>query len=70
MNGKHIVILGAGFAGLELATRLSESLADDVRVTLIDQSEAFSFGYSKPQLAAEKEAFGATRRERWFGLRA
>lgn len=70
MNGKHIVILGAGFAGLELATRLSESLADDVRVTLIDQSEAFSFGYSKRQLAAEKEAFGATRRERWFGLRA
>jgi sulfide:quinone oxidoreductase len=44
---KHVVILGAGFAGLELATRLSDSLADEVRVTLIDQSEAFSFGYSK-----------------------
>jgi sulfide:quinone oxidoreductase len=44
---KHAVILGAGFAGLELATRLSDSLADEVRVTLIDQSEAFSFGYSK-----------------------
>jgi sulfide:quinone oxidoreductase len=44
---KHVVILGAGFAGLELATRLSESLADDVRVTLRDQNESFSFGFSK-----------------------
>jgi len=41
------VILGAGFGGLELATRLSDSLADDVRVTLIDQNESFSFGFSK-----------------------
>jgi len=44
---KHVLILGAGFAGLELATRLSESLADEVRVTLIDQSDSFSFGFSK-----------------------
>jgi sulfide:quinone oxidoreductase len=44
---KHVVILGAGFAGLELAARLSESLTDEVRVTLIDQNDAFSFGYSK-----------------------
>ena len=44
---KHVVILGAGFAGLELATRLSESLADEVRATLIDQNGSFSFGFSK-----------------------
>jgi sulfide:quinone oxidoreductase len=44
---KHVVILGAGFAGLELATRLSESLAGEVRVTLIDQNDSFSFGFSK-----------------------
>jgi sulfide:quinone oxidoreductase len=44
---KHVVILGAGFAGLELSARLSESLADEVRVTLVDQNDAFSFGYSK-----------------------
>ena len=44
---KHVLILGAGFAGLELATRLSESLADELRVTLIDQSDSFSFGFSK-----------------------
>ncbi len=41
------MILGAGFAGLELATRLSETLADEVRTTLIDQNETFSFGFSK-----------------------
>jgi sulfide:quinone oxidoreductase len=44
---KHVVILGAGFAGLELATRLSEELADEVQVTLIDQNDSFSFGFSK-----------------------
>ena len=44
---KHVVILGAGFAGLELATRLSESLAGEVRATLIDQNDSFSFGFSK-----------------------
>jgi sulfide:quinone oxidoreductase len=43
----HVVILGAGFAGLELATRLSESLVGDVRTTLIDQNESFTFGFSK-----------------------
>ena len=43
----HVVILGAGFAGLELATRLSESLAGEVRATLIDQNDSFTFGFSK-----------------------
>ena len=44
---KHVVILGAGFAGLELASRLSDAVADEVRVTLIDQSDSFTFGFSK-----------------------
>jgi len=44
---KHVVILGAGFAGLELAARLTESLADAVRVTLIDKNDSFHFGFSK-----------------------
>jgi sulfide:quinone oxidoreductase len=42
----HVVILGAGFAGLELATRLSES-PGEFGVTLIDRNESFSFGFSK-----------------------
>jgi sulfide:quinone oxidoreductase len=44
---KHVLILGAGFGGLELASRLSDSLADEVRVTLIDQNDSFTFGFSK-----------------------
>lgn len=42
-----VLILGAGFAGLELATRLSEEVPGDVDITLIDSSDAFVFGYSK-----------------------
>jgi sulfide:quinone oxidoreductase len=44
---KQVVILGAGFGGLELATRLSETSADAVRVTLIDRNDSFFFGFSK-----------------------
>src|ERR671916_2751226 len=44
---KHVVILGAGFGGLELATRLSETMSDAVRVTLLDRNDSFYFGYSK-----------------------
>jgi sulfide:quinone oxidoreductase len=44
---KHVVILGAGFGGLELSSRLSDSLADEVRVTLIDRNDGFTFGFSK-----------------------
>ncbi len=43
----RIVILGAGFGGLELSTMLSEELGDDAGVTLIDSGDAFVFGYSK-----------------------
>ena len=43
----HVVILGAGFGGLELSSRLSAELADEVHVTLIDQSDSFIFGFSK-----------------------
>src|SRR5271154_4517895 len=43
----RIVILGAGFGGLELSTMLSEALGDTVDVTLIDKSDSFVFGFSK-----------------------
>ncbi len=44
---KHVVILGAGFAGLELAKCLSESLSGEIRTTLVDQNDSFFFGFSK-----------------------
>ena len=43
----QVVILGAGFGGLELSSRLAEDLADEVEVTLIDQSDSFVFGFAK-----------------------
>jgi sulfide:quinone oxidoreductase len=43
----RIVVLGAGFGGLELSTLLSESFGDSIEVTLIDKSDSFLFGYSK-----------------------
>ena len=44
---EHVVVLGAGFGGLELSSRLSDSLAGEVNVTLIDQNDGFTFGFSK-----------------------
>jgi sulfide:quinone oxidoreductase len=41
------VVLGAGFGGLELTTRLSEELGDAVDVVLIDKADGFVFGFSK-----------------------
>jgi len=43
----RVLVLGAGFGGLELSTRLSESLGDDVEVLLFDKAEGFVFGFSK-----------------------
>jgi len=43
----RVVVLGAGFGGLELTTRLSEDFGDTVDVVLIDQSDGFVFGFSK-----------------------
>jgi len=43
----QVVILGAGFGGLELSARLAEDLVDEVDVTLIDRSDSFVFGFAK-----------------------
>ncbi len=52
----NVVVLGAGFGGLELSTTLSEALGDDISVTLIDKNDAFVFGFSKLDVM-----FGRTR---------
>jgi sulfide:quinone oxidoreductase len=44
---QRVVVLGAGFGGLELSTILSEFLGDEVQVTLIEKSDTFVFGFSK-----------------------
>jgi sulfide:quinone oxidoreductase len=58
---KHVVILGAGFGGLELASRLSDSLAGEVRLTLIDQSDGFTFGFAKLAILFEGKDAAAVR---------
>jgi sulfide:quinone oxidoreductase len=44
---KRVVVLGAGFGGLELSTILSEAFGDEIDVALIDKNDAFVFGFSK-----------------------
>jgi sulfide:quinone oxidoreductase len=43
----RVVVLGAGFGGLELTTRLSDEFGDGVDVVLIDRNDEFVFGFSK-----------------------
>ena len=43
----RILVLGAGFGGLELSTLLSESLGNNLNLTLIDKNDSFYFGFSK-----------------------
>ena len=45
-----ILILGAGFGGLELSTSVSEALGDSIDITLIDAAEGFVFGFAKLDL--------------------
>jgi sulfide:quinone oxidoreductase len=53
---RRVLMLGAGSAGLELATTLSESPAGQVEVTLIDENDSFVLGREPPC--------------RWFGRTA
>src|SRR5262249_13348530 len=46
-HAMRVLVLGAGFGGLELTTRLSDELGDDVEVVLLDQRDSFVFGFSK-----------------------
>ena len=57
----RVLILGAGFGGLELGTRLSEALGDTVDVTLIDRSDAFVFGFSKLDVMFGRAALDQVR---------
>jgi sulfide:quinone oxidoreductase len=58
---KRIVVLGAGFGGLELATILSEELGGDADVILIDRADAFVFGFSKLDVMFGRQTLEAVR---------
>jgi sulfide:quinone oxidoreductase len=61
----RVVVLGAGFGGLELSTRLSDEFGTDIEIVLIDQSDSFVFGFTKldvmfgrTQPAAVRHSYG------------
>jgi sulfide:quinone oxidoreductase len=43
----RVVVLGAGFGGLELVTILSDAFGDAIDIVLIDKGDSFVFGFSK-----------------------
>lgn len=51
----RVLVLGAGFGGLELSTRVAEACGAAVRVTLIDKAPGFVFGFSKLDVMFGKE---------------
>ncbi|HET7289804.1 MAG TPA: FAD-dependent oxidoreductase, partial [Thermodesulfobacteriota bacterium] len=57
----RVLVLGAGFGGLELSTLLSEAFGDEVDVTLIDKSDHFIFGYSKLDVMFDRAEPDAVR---------
>lgn len=56
----RVLVLGAGFAGLELMTRLSDHFGSDIDVTLIDEGEGFRFGFSKLDVMFGKAPYEST----------
>src|ERR1700758_5281123 len=43
----RMIVLGAGFGGLELTTILSDAFGEAIDIVLIDKGDAFVFGFSK-----------------------
>jgi len=58
---ERVLVLGAGFGGLELSTTLSEALGDAIEVTLVDKSDSFVFGYSKLDVMFGRASVDAVR---------
>ena len=50
----HVLVLGAGFGGLEVTAGLSERFGSDINITLIERNEHFIFGFSKLDFMFDK----------------
>jgi sulfide:quinone oxidoreductase len=57
----RVVVLGAGFGGLELSSILSEKMGAQLDLTLIDKSDSFFFGFSKFDIMFGHKSSGAVR---------
>ncbi|MGA1983418.1 MAG: FAD-dependent oxidoreductase [Acidobacteriaceae bacterium] len=51
----RVVVLGAGFGGLELTTILSDAFGEAIDIVLIDKGDAFVFGFSKLEVMFGRE---------------
>jgi sulfide:quinone oxidoreductase len=57
----RVVVLGAGFGGLELASRVSGALGDGGDVVLVDGADGFVFGFSKLDVMFGRTTASAVR---------
>lgn len=60
-SAQRVVVLGAGFGGLELSALLSDALGEQLDLTLIDQSDSFFFGFSKLDVMFGRKPADAVR---------
>ena len=57
----RVVVLGAGFGGLELTTSLSDAFGDAIDIVLVDKGDAFVFGFSKLDVMFGRQLPAAVR---------
>ena len=57
----RVVVLGAGFGGLELTTILSDAFGDAIDIVLVDKGDSFVFGFSKLDVMFGRQLPAAVR---------
>jgi len=57
----RVLVLGAGFGGMEFATLMSEALGEAADVSIIEMGDAFVFGYSKIDVMFGKTTLNEVR---------
>jgi hypothetical protein len=57
----RVVVLGAGFGGLELTTILSNASGNAIDIVLVDKGDAFVFGFSKLHVMFGRQLPAAVR---------
>lgn len=61
MMKMRVAVLGAGFGGLELTSKLHEAVGEHIDLTLIERSDAFVFGFSKIDVLFSKRTADEVR---------
>ena len=57
----NVLVLGAGFGGLELAAILSDEIGKSLDLTLIDKNDSFFFGFSKLDVMFGRKSAGQVK---------